>query len=650
MRGGDTHLSIDIGASSATAVLWTAGQHIPVMPDGQPRTPSGVFVDPDTGQLYPGTAGLAAANRRPDCYLTDPLSHLATDQVAAGPRTCDPLDLVAAVLRHHTSHAAPLAHGPITALTMTVPAGWGPRRRQRLQDAAARASLPAPRLVTAPAAIAAHLSTPPATVHDGACVLVCQAGGGPLTLTVLQHTGGEYRELATTTLPDGAETRIVEILARRATHTAAAADADLWQRIDQPATIEDQQARWHLLTSTRHATETLATQPRAAVLLPEPNPPAVIDHADLTAATRPLLDQLPTAVHDILTNADVDPTQLHHVILTSDGTPPLPGLHDTLTAAAGRSPTVITAPYATADGALLTARHPHTTPTAAASRLPRTRLRISDLTGFIIIGLSSAALLVQAVTTADIRRSGFRTYFVRTVLEHFGAAGTLAALAALAVAHLAPTTWLTGPPLDPATDPSTGTLIRRAYTAAAAVGITVAAMYGLAAGTYFGLTPTPYLRWSLTAAAPITVCALLIAVTAPRIAATDLPAWLHRARPAVLPIALAVAGILLMRSALTYTPPTDLIGYPGLIGRVGAAALGVATALTVTGQPFFRAITAPLLALGYTAIYGVTTANLLTIGYLLAITWWTAVLTAATLRTAYPTAGTALRRLIAPST
>jgi hypothetical protein len=615
------------------------------MPDGLPRIPSGIFVDPDTGHLHPGAGGLAAATHRPDCYLADPLTLLGADAVPVGPHHCDPLDLVAAVLRHITTHTAPHAHGPITVLTMTVPPRWGPRRRQRLQEAASRAGLPAPRLVTAPAAVAAHLSAATATAHDGSCVLVCDADEGPLTLTVLHHTGGEYRELATTALNEAAGTRIAEALARHATTT----HPELWQRIDQPTTVDDGRERWLLTASARQAMHTLATQERAAILLPEPYPPTAVDRDDLTTAARPLLDQLAAAVHQVLTTADVDPAQVHHVILTGD-TASLPGLHDTLTAAIGRSPTMITAqPYAIADGALHASAHPHTAPTAAATRLPRLRLRITDLTGFIIIALSSLALLIQALTTAEIYRSGFYTDSARTAIEHFAAAGALAALAALAVAHLAPTTWLAGSPPDPTTDPTTGALIRRAYTSAAAVGTAVAAIYGLAAGAYFSLTASPYLRWSLTAALPLTACALVIAATAPRIPATNLPTWLNRARPAVVPVALAAGGILLMRAALTLTPPVDVIGYPGLVGRVAAAALGVATALTVTRQPLPRAIAAPILGLGYTAVYSVTTANVLTIGYLIAVTWWTVVLAADTVRAAFPTAGPTLRRLLTPT-
>ncbi|MEV4847542.1 hypothetical protein AB0K20_30565 [Micromonospora matsumotoense] len=96
-------------------------------------------------------------------------------------------------------------------------------------------------------------------------------------------------------------------------------------------------------------------------------------------------------------------------------------------------------------------------------------------------------------------------------------------LTAIAIAHLAPTTWLTGTPTTPTEEPTTGSLIRRSYLPAAAGGTITATLYGLTTGTAFSFDYTSYLKWTLGGALPLAACATLIAATAPRIPAHALP-------------------------------------------------------------------------------------------------------------------------------
>lgn len=219
-------------------------------------------------------------------------------------------------------------------------------------------------------------------------------------------------------------------------------------------------------------------------------------------------------------------------------------------------------------------------------------------------------------------------------------------LTAFAVAHLALTTWLSGTPNSSAAEPATGSLIRRGYLTTAVGGVVVAALYGLATGTSVEHDYGPYLKWTLGAALPLAACAAVIAATAPRIPAPELPSWLARTRPAILHAAIATTGIYLMRAALTLTPPVDVTGMPGLLASAGAALIGVATALTATRNRTTRAITAPGLAIGYAIVVTYDTNSALIIGYLIALTWWATRLTAHTLRLAFPATGRALRRII----
>ncbi|MBO3736555.1 hypothetical protein [Actinoplanes flavus] len=66
---------------------------------------------------------------------------------------------------------------------------------------------------------------------------------------------------------------------------------------------------------------------------------------------------------------------------------------------------------------------------------------------------------------------------------------------------------------------------------------------------------------------------------------------------------------------------------------VGAALLGVATAMTATRQPFLRIITAVILGSGYALVANVATAGYLTIAYILVLAWWAATTAIATIIT-----------------
>jgi hypothetical protein len=299
---GVAHLAVDLGSASTAAVLHVDAQRVALLLDGQPRMPSGVFADPDTGRLVPGIAAVAAAAHRPDRYIPDPLGHLATHP----PRTGDG-DLVgplAAILAHVAGHPAVQQAGPLTAVSLGVPAGWGPRRRQYLYQAAERAGLPAPHLVAAPAAVATYTARLVTPVPPGALLLVCDLHSGSAALSVMQASGHGFDDLATAALDQTGIDGIDEALATRA---CQAADGDLWDRLRHSTAPDQIQARRQLLAAAAQARHTLALQPRAAILLPDPYPPTVLTRDDLSAAAEPLLQQLPERVASVLAAADVDP-------------------------------------------------------------------------------------------------------------------------------------------------------------------------------------------------------------------------------------------------------------------------------------------------------------------------------------------------------
>ncbi|GGK99444.1 hypothetical protein [Mangrovihabitans endophyticus] len=299
-------------------------------------------------------------------------------------------------------------------------------------------------------------------------------------------------------------------------------------------------------------------------------------------------------------------------------------------------PTLLTQPEQVAGGAarLAGATHAAEGPTAATTRLPRTRLTIGSLTAVAVLAAASVGLLLQTVTTADVSTIAARVVGVRLPIGNLALAAAIAATAATAAAQLAPTTWLSPQGLnDPA---STRYLLRRSYLAAAAAGLALSGLWGLGTGVGVGWTDPQYLRWALTAAAPVAASGIIIAVASPRLPAARLVDWLPRMRPPVWPIAVAAAGVYLVRAAYTLTFPNDLTGMPGLTAALGAALLGAATAATVTRHLGIRIAVMLILVPGYALVVTVNTIGYLTATYAAALAWWHLAAATHTVREAAP--------------
>ena len=190
MQPRGVRLSIDYGTATTTAVATgVGGRTVPVLVEGDPSMPSGVAADPQTGQLVAGAAAQAAGVDRPDCYVAFPKRCIGRGQVDVGGRQVEVVDLVATALRLVRTETTRTIGAPVERVILAVPAGWGPRRRQVLAEAARRAGLPPPAMVAAPVAVATGLfADTPTAVPVGGCLLVCDAGAGSLDLAVVQRT------------------------------------------------------------------------------------------------------------------------------------------------------------------------------------------------------------------------------------------------------------------------------------------------------------------------------------------------------------------------------------------------------------------------------------------------------------------------------
>jgi molecular chaperone DnaK (HSP70) len=172
MRPGEVRLSIDCGSVSAVAVLsWPDGRWIPLLFDGVPQLPAGVYVEAD-GAFVLGAAALQRASACPERFVPAPIRRIREGRVVVGDRDVEVVDLVAAVLRRVGEEAVTVAAQAPGDVRLVVPAGWGPRRRTALRQAAHRAGLGQPTLVEAPVAAAEHLLASGTVPAENSSVLV----------------------------------------------------------------------------------------------------------------------------------------------------------------------------------------------------------------------------------------------------------------------------------------------------------------------------------------------------------------------------------------------------------------------------------------------------------------------------------------------
>jgi hypothetical protein len=660
---GPVRLGIDIGAAHTAAVIaLPGGPWLPLMPDGAPTLPSGVFIDPSTGALVVGEPGQAAAVTHPDCYLTDPVAAFAGNAttVQVADRDIEVVELVAAVLRRVATEAQTLSGRPPSGVDIAVPASWGPRRRERLQQAVARAGLPPATLVATPIAVVAHMTALAGLpMLNGGCVLVCDAGAASLELSIVQHTTSSgLNVLATAGYPDTGGNALDNALAQVAARPLIDAEPERWQRLLATDTVDqlrERQALWHAVRAAKHA---LWQQQQAVVPLPAGHPPTVVDRDALAHACAAVLTPVPERIEHLLAAADIDRSHLTAVVLTGGGAR-LPGLAEAVAAHTGHSPAIPgRTDNAAADGALRVADPHQAVAFAGPAVVPRIRFRVRDLAIPLVIWIASVLLLWQAITTTRkvMGPHPLTIAAVETKMEIVALAGALAALSALVVAYIGVTAMTTTPPARTG-PPQAGPLMRRVYPAAALVGLAMAGVYAMIIPVAIpsryqdGWIPVgPYLRWSLFGAAFAVTTAVIITIIGPRIPPPALPDWLRSGRPPLAAVLTGCLGVLLITAAGWGSFPASLIGHFNVVARVGAILIAIAVAALLTQRWLLRIAVAVILAVAGVIAYGLTTAEVLRYTLLVAIAWWCTLLIGHTLRAAFPSLNTTIRRWLQPPT
>ncbi|WP_406041721.1 Hsp70 family protein [Micromonospora sp. NBC_00898] len=364
-------LGVDLGTSNTVAVLrWPDGRTRPLLVDGQPILPSGVYADAD-GQLHVGRDAQRLAQVDPDRYEPNPKRRVDEAAVPLGDRRLSPAELLAAVL-FTVAETAVGAVGFLPPAVVTCPATWDADRRQVLADALALAGWPSAaehtmsgptppgtRLLREPVAAARYYTEVlhrPVPVGDA--VAVFDFGGGTLDVAVVRNEGADpWGDSGFTVVSCGGlddlggldlDAALVEMLGAR----IAAAHPAEWARLIAPENTTQWRDRLRFLENVRGAKEMLSRNTLAPVAVPGVEAAVPLTRAELEGVATPLLRRAIEETRRVVTTAGLTPERLAGLFLVG-GSSRIPLVARMLHAELGVAPTVLEQPeLPVAEGAL----------------------------------------------------------------------------------------------------------------------------------------------------------------------------------------------------------------------------------------------------------------------------------------------------------
>ncbi|MFG1676962.1 Hsp70 family protein [Micromonospora sp. NPDC049282] len=364
-------LGVDLGTSNTVAVLRRPdGTTWPVLVDGHPILPSGVYADAD-GHLHVGRDAQRLAQADPAGYEPNPKRRIDEETVELRGRAYRPAELLAATLRA-VADAAVAAVGHLPPAVVTHPAAWTPPRRQVLHDALELAGWPAAaehtlagpiapgtRLLREPVAAARYytqvLRRP---VPVGGAVAVFDFGGGTLDVAVLRNEGADpwgdsgFQLVATGGLADLGGLDLDAALLGRLGELVRPAHGRQWARLTEPATTADRRDRQQLWDNVRGAKEMLSRAMVAPVAVPGVEAAVPLTRADFERLAGPLLARAVAETRNVTAAAGLRPEQLSGLFLVG-GSTRVPLVARLLHAELGVAPTVLEQPeLPVAEGAL----------------------------------------------------------------------------------------------------------------------------------------------------------------------------------------------------------------------------------------------------------------------------------------------------------
>ncbi|GAA1876048.1 Hsp70 family protein [Asanoa iriomotensis] len=357
-------LGVDFGTSHTVAVVrWPDGRARPLLVDGSPLLPSAVYAPPGDAPLVAGRDAVHSARLDPARFEPNPKRRVDDGSVLLGERDVPVVDLVAAVLGRLAEEwrrtVGDLTTGEVTAdtpptLTLTCPAGWGATRRELLSRAAAEAGLGEGRLVAEPVAAATYFAEVLGRdVPIGSAVVVHDFGAGTFDASVVVRKATGFEVLAVDGRTDLGGLDVDAALVEHLATTYAPAHPEAWERLRNPATVEDRRAKRQLWDDVRVAKERLSRSPTADLVIPICDVEAHLTRAELEKVAMPLLAQTVQVTKAVIDAAALPAGNRAGVFLVG-GSSRIPLLATLLHRELGEPPVVIEQPeLVVAEGAVL---------------------------------------------------------------------------------------------------------------------------------------------------------------------------------------------------------------------------------------------------------------------------------------------------------
>ena len=379
-------IGVDLGTSNTVAVLrWPDGRTRPLLFDGQPIMPSGVFLDV-SGRLHVGRDAQRLAQVDPARYEPNPKRRVDESGVLLGDREVPTVELLAALLRA-VAQGAVEAVGFVPPAVLTYPAGWGARRREVLVTAVARAGWPPARTEAATAGGTVLVPEPVAAaryfadvlrrpVPVGSSLAVFDFGGGTLDIAVVRNSGvDQYGRARFEVIGSGgiAELGGLDLDAVLVDHLGGvigAASGDVWRHLSQPTSTTGWRNRRQFWDDVRGAKEMLSRTTLAPVPVPGVDQAVHLTRDELERLAAPLLRRGVFEAASVIAACRLAPHQLAGLFLVG-GSSRVPLVARMLHADLGVAPTVLEQPeLPVAEGALAEAMLVGPAPTAGAPTAP----------------------------------------------------------------------------------------------------------------------------------------------------------------------------------------------------------------------------------------------------------------------------------------
>ena len=322
---------------------WPDGRVSPLLFDATPLLPSAVFAAED-GRLLVGRDAERSARIDPAAFEPHPKQRIDDGVVLLGVMEHPVAELIAAVLRRCLDEACRVLGEPPTRAVLTHPAGWGPRRKAVLAEAAARAGLARIALVDEPTAAALYFSRVMGQqVAQDAAVVVYDFGGGTFDVAVVQRHRAGWKVLDSGGFDDvgGADLDAQVVDALRA--ALPGPDPGAWQRLTNPQSTTDRRHRRLLWEDARAAKEQLTRNPTATIHVPILDAELYFTREEFERQARPWLDRTVRLTATTLDRSGIARDRIAGVFLVG-GSSRIPLVPTLLHRHLGIAPTVIEQP------------------------------------------------------------------------------------------------------------------------------------------------------------------------------------------------------------------------------------------------------------------------------------------------------------------